>query len=104
MDLPSPPKSWRIGDDSILETQTILKFSSSILGDGWDICSVVVNLWYRITEHFVTCYTGPRRQEEDWCLTLADNISRDTSTETIDQIKKILDLTRDPEWHVFYGD
>lgn len=66
------------------------------------------HLWRRTTKHFVTYYTGPRRNEEDWCLTLADNISRDTATppprEIIDKIKEVLDLTRDPEWHVFYGD
>jgi hypothetical protein len=62
----------------------------------------------RTTGHIVTYYSGPRRHEEDWCLTLADNISRDTATppsrELIDKIKEALEITRDPEWHRFYGD
>lgn len=61
------------------------------------------HLWRRTTRHIVTYYSGPRRHEEDWCLTLADNISRDTSTppprELIDKIKEALEITRDPEWH-----
>ncbi|KAF8805515.1 hypothetical protein BYT27DRAFT_7192612 [Phlegmacium glaucopus] len=65
-------------------------------------------LWRRTTKHFVTYSRGPRRHEEDWCLTLADNISRDTATppprEVIDNIKNALEITRDPAWHRFYGD
>ena len=66
------------------------------------------HIWRRTTKHFVAYYTGPRRHEEDLCLTLVDNISRDAAEppprEIIDKIKQVLDLTRDPEWHVFYGD
>ncbi|EDR01651.1 uncharacterized protein LACBIDRAFT_310607 [Laccaria bicolor S238N-H82] len=65
-------------------------------------------LWRRTTRHIVTYHSGPRRHEEDWCLTLADNISRDTAMppakEVIDKIKEALEITRDPEWHRFYGD
>jgi hypothetical protein len=68
----------------------------------------VHHIWRRTTKHLVTYLAGPRRHEEDWCLTLADNISRDTATppprEIIDKIKKVLDLNTDPEWHVFHGD
>ena len=65
-------------------------------------------LWRRTTKHIVTYYSGSRRDDEDWCLCLADNISRDTATpppqELIDKIKEALEITRDPEWHRFYGD
>ena len=65
-------------------------------------------LWRRTTRHIVTYYNGPRRHEEDWCLALADNISCDTATppprELIDKIKEVLEITRGPEWHRFYGD
>jgi len=65
-------------------------------------------LWRRTTKHFVFYTRGPRRHEEDWCLTLADNISQDTVTppprEIIDNIKHALEITRDPTWHRFYGD
>lgn len=65
-------------------------------------------LWRRTTRHIVTYYSGPRRHEEDWCITLADNISCDTATppprELIDKIKEALEIARDPEWHLFYGD
>ncbi|KAH9003366.1 hypothetical protein EDB86DRAFT_3073138 [Lactarius hatsudake] len=67
-----------------------------------------LGLWYRTTVHVVTYYSGPRLHQSDWCLTLADNISPDTATppprEVIDQIKEALDITRDPEWHLFGGD
>ena len=65
-------------------------------------------LWRRTTRHIVTYYSGPRRDDEDWCLSLADNISCETATppsrELIDKIKEALEITRDPEWHRFYGD
>ncbi|KAH9171391.1 hypothetical protein EDB89DRAFT_2243567 [Lactarius sanguifluus] len=65
-------------------------------------------LWHRTTIHFVTYYSGPHRHHADWCLTLADNISPDTATppprEVIDEIKEALEITRDPEWHLFGGD
>jgi hypothetical protein len=38
------------------------------------------HLWRQTTRNTVTYYSGPRRGEEDWCLTLADNISLDTVT------------------------
>ncbi|KAH9074147.1 hypothetical protein EDB83DRAFT_2505048 [Lactarius deliciosus] len=67
-----------------------------------------LGLWYRTTVHVVTYYSGPRLHQSDWCLTLADNISPDTATppprEVIDQIKEALEITRDPEWHLFGGD
>ncbi|KAI9428932.1 hypothetical protein H4582DRAFT_411351 [Lactarius indigo] len=66
------------------------------------------HLWRRTTTRFVTYYSGPRRHHLDWCLTLADNISPDTATppprEIIDKIKEALEITRDPEWHLFCGD
>ncbi|KAH9061128.1 hypothetical protein EDB87DRAFT_1560797 [Lactarius vividus] len=66
------------------------------------------HLWRRTTVHFVTYYSGPRRHQSDWCLTLADNISPDTATppprEVIDEIKEALEITQDPEWHLFGGD
>ena len=65
-------------------------------------------LWKRTTKHFVTYNRGPRRNESDWCLTLADNISSDTATppdrEIIDKMKEALQITRDPQWHRFDGD
>ena len=65
-------------------------------------------LWRRTTKHIVTYYSGSRRHDEDWCLCLADNITRDTATpppqELIDKIKEALEITRNPEWHRFYGD
>ena len=65
-------------------------------------------LWRRTTKHFVTYEHGPRSQESDWCLTLADNISPDTATpppqEIIDQIKEDLYLSREPQWYPFNGD
>ncbi|KAH8987806.1 hypothetical protein EDB92DRAFT_1935969 [Lactarius akahatsu] len=67
-----------------------------------------LRLWHRTTVHMVTYYSGPRRHQSDWCLTLADNISPDTATppprEVIDEIKEALEITRDPEWHLFGGD
>ncbi|KAH9031680.1 hypothetical protein EDB84DRAFT_1491459 [Lactarius hengduanensis] len=67
-----------------------------------------LRLWYRTTVHMVRYYSGPRRHQADWCLTLADNISPDTATppprEVIDEIKEALEITRDPEWHLFGGD
>ena len=65
-------------------------------------------LWRRTTTHIVTYYNGPRRDDEDWCLSLADNISCDTATppsrELIDKMKEVLEISRDPEWHRFDGD
>ncbi len=66
------------------------------------------HLWRRTTVHVVKYYSGPRRYHEDWCLTLADNISPDTATppprELIDKIKEALETTREPEWHLFGGE
>ena len=65
-------------------------------------------LWKRTTKHFVSYNRGPRRYESDWCLTLADNISSDTvlppSSEIIQRMKEVLQITRDPQWHRFDGD
>lgn len=88
------------GDEKVLE-----RYIKKSMGRLYYPC---YHRWRRTTKHFVTYYTGPRRHEEDWCLTLADNISCDTvmppPREIIDEIKDVLDLTRDPEWHLFYGD
>ena len=65
-------------------------------------------LWPRTSKHFVTYYSGPRRDESDWCITFADNISRDTATppprEIIDRMKENLRIEKDPQWYLFYGD
>ena len=65
-------------------------------------------LWRRTSMHMVTCNTGPRRHESDFCLTLADNLSSDTATlpsrEIIEKMKENLRIEKDPQWYRFDGD
>ena len=65
-------------------------------------------LWPRTTKQIVRYYSGPRRGDVNWCLSLADTISHDTAMppprEIINEIKEALETTQDPEWHRFDGD
>ena len=87
------------------DKEVLRKYIRKSMGPLFTRC---YRLWRRTTTHIVTYYKGPRRDDEDWCLCLADNNSRDTATppsqELIDKIKEVLEITRDPEWHRFYGD
>jgi hypothetical protein len=38
------------------------------------------HLWQRTTRHIIMYYSGPHLHEENWCLTLAYNISCDTAS------------------------
>ena len=65
-------------------------------------------LGHRTSRHFVTHYSGPRRHESDWCITLADNLSSDAVkpplSEIIDRMKENLRIKKDPQYYRFYGD
>ena len=65
-------------------------------------------LWRRTSMHMVSCNTGPRRHESDFCLTLVDNLSSDTaslpSREIIEKMKENLRIEKDPQWYRFDGD
>jgi hypothetical protein len=65
------------------------------------------HFWRRTTKHSITHMRGPRHDESDWCLTLADNKSADTvmplPREIIDRIMQDLQLTRDAQWRRYDG-
>jgi hypothetical protein len=87
------------------DEKVLLNYISKSMGPLFRGC---YRLWRRTTKHFVTYYTGPRRHESDWCITFADNISRDTATppsrEIIDMMKENLHIQKEPQWYRFYGD